>query len=96
MKNLIAFTLVLLCGFALAGQPSKAPDLSLNLKRAHKVDPKDVKLLPGNKAMVVAVLTYDDGTRAKCEFEMDWKPTTLKDRQGIEFVPKDQRCWPIK
>lgn len=96
MKTLIALALSLFAVTAFAAQTGQAPDPTLNMKRAHKVDPKDVKILPGNKALVVAVLTYGDGSKAKCEFDMDWKSAAKNDRQGFEFLPNGQRCWPIK
>ncbi len=75
-------------------QTSNAPDM----KRAQKVEPQEVKMMPGDKAKVVAILTYDDGTKAKCEYVIAF--SVVKQSDGVAMTmapfPKTERCTPVK
>ena len=75
-------------------QTSNAPDM----KRAHKVEPLEVKVQPGDKAKVVAILTYDDGTKAKCEYVVAFNVAKQSDGVAMTMAPfpRTERCTPVK
>lgn len=97
MKQFIVMSAYMTCllGTAQAAElATNAPDM----KRAHKVEPQEVKILPGDNAKVVAILTYDDGTKAKCEYVVSFD--VLRQSEGVAFTmapfPRTERCTPVK
>lgn len=64
------------------------------IKRAHKVEPLEVKAQADNKVLMTAILTYEDGTRAMCQYIMRWQQVVLKDRAGVQFLPESENCVP--
>lgn len=64
------------------------------IKRAYKVEPLEVKTQADNKISMTAILTYEDGTRAMCQYLMRWQQVVLKDRAGVQFLPESENCVP--
>ncbi|MDN0082417.1 hypothetical protein QU487_06570 [Crenobacter sp. SG2305] len=77
----------------ISGQ-AQALALTANMKWAHKVEPLEVKTLPDNKAKVVAMLTYPDGTTAKCEYLMRVKVVKAGEQNGFQYLPLSEKCAP--
>lgn len=97
MNPFISIAVFVTCLFGTAQaaeQTSNAPAM----KRAQKVEPQEVKMQPGDKAKVVAILTYDDGTKAKCEYLVAF--SVMKQSDGVAMTmdpfPKTERCTPVK
>lgn len=68
------------------------------MKRANKVEPLEVRIQPGDKAKVVAILTYDDGTKAKCEYVVAFNVAKQSDGVALTMapLPRTERCSPVK
>lgn len=86
----------MLCANAFAGElvPSSPKDwpLTANMKRAHKVDVREVKTLAGDRAAVVARLTFDDGAQVTCRYVMRTKVIDVGRKSGIQFLPESETC----
>lgn len=67
---------------------------AMQIKRAQKVEPLEVKAHADNKVSMTAILTYEDGTRAMCQYLMRWQQVVLKDRAGVQFLPESENCVP--
>lgn len=65
-------------------------------KRAHNVVFDEVKALPNQKASAIAVLTYEDGTKARCRYTMRYQKISVGDGQGIQFIPESEKCVALK
>lgn len=89
-KLLIISTFLALTSSVFAAEQA----LTSNMKRAHKVEPLEVKTLPDNKAKVVALLTYPDGTTAKCEYLMRVKVVKAAEQTGFQYLPLSEKCGP--
>jgi len=94
MKTLLIAALVIASSCSYAEQVIPAA-LTPNMKRAQNIEVQEVKTLPEDKATVLAVLTYKDGTKAKCEYNMRIELIDAEDRQGVQFLPASERCTPL-
>lgn len=66
------------------------------MKRATKVVFDEVKADANQTATAVAVLTYEDGTKARCKYKMRYEAANEGGRYGVRFSPQSEKCVPIK
>lgn len=87
---------VALCAPAFAGElvPLSPEDwpLTANMKRAHSVDVREVKTLPGERTSVVARLTFDNGSQVTCRYVMQTKVIDVDGKTGIQFLLESENC----
>lgn len=93
MKRLLPLVFALCAGMVFAAeQPVAAP----NMKRAHRVEFESVKTKAENVVSMVALLTYTDGSKARCSYVAHWKIRKTGDKTGIEYLPDSESCTPIE
>lgn len=63
-------------------------------KLVKNVEVKEVKTAPGNKVKVFTVLTYEDGTKAKCNY--NWLAIVAPTKDGAALSSDGYRCTPLK
>lgn len=88
MKNLIA-AVVASFFYAAVAHGEVRPNAP-EMKRAHKVEPVEVKTIRDDLVTVKAILTYGDGTKAECKYlaKVDKiGSSTGLDNVGIQLIP---------
>ncbi len=77
------------------GSQTAAP----NMKRAHRVEVLMVGQRADNTVALSALLTFEDGSKAKCDYAVQFKVgTSGKDEGRLSFspVPETEQCSPVK
>ncbi len=93
------FTLLAFCTmwpFGACAMQQSTDFAAPQMKRATKVVFDEVKTNPDQTATAVAVLTYEDGTTARCKYKMRYELSNVGGRYGMRFSPQSENCVPIK